>query len=132
MTRFKDGVPGPIDVNISSVTQTGDAISEFDSSSVSSHPSTRVTHTVSTDKLLRVFSWHFETESAIGKVELQVAGTAVDSIRFSNSSDTTRIQVDFGNGPVEATAGQVVRIQSIAGDTGKEFTVGFTGVEVDA
>lgn len=132
MTRIKAGAEKITDVNIASTSAKGGAVFEFDSSAVSSHPSTRVTHTVTTGKELRVFNWHFETENAIGKIELQIDGVAVDSIRFANSTNTQRVSIDFGLGPMIANAGQVVRIQSISGDTGKEFTVGFAGNEVDA
>jgi len=129
MTRVGDGRRKAQDVNVVGQALTGTSVMEYDSSVVASQPSTRATHTVTTGTIFRIYNWSFEADNAIGKVELQIAGTAVDSIRFGNSTNTNRISVNYGSSPLEATAGQVVRIQSISGDTGKEFTVSFNGIE---
>lgn len=132
MTRFIDGLPITQDINIASEIYIGDPVTEYSSQTLGSHPSTLVTHTVNTGKIFLLYNWSAETEGANAKFELQLDGTAIDSIRFVNSADTNRITVNYGSGPKQATAGQVVRVRTISGGNNKEFTASFNGIEVDA
>ena len=109
-----------------------DRINEFNRVSPGAVGSTLVTTTVSGGKFIDITSWHFSTESAIALVELQIDGVPVDAIRFANSANTNRVTVDYGNGAIQASGGEVIRVQFIEGDTGKEFITGFIGNQGDA
>jgi len=106
-----------------------DRINNFTRQDVNSHPTTLTSHTVSTGSIFDITTWHLGTEGAITLVELQIDGTAVDAIRFDNSSTTNRLTVNYGNSAIQASGTQVVRLQTIEGDTGKEFIAGFIGNE---
>jgi len=109
-------------------------IHKFGRQTVSVHPTVLVTHTVPSGKKLMVVSWHLQTASAITLTTLEApVGTEVDAIRFSNSADTNRQNVNFGFfGIIEVSAGQVVQIETQTGDTAKEYIAGFTGIQTDA
>jgi len=116
------------------VVPNGDVIHVFDDASPGSHPTTLATHTVNTGKVFHLFGWSVNTEGGIYDVELQIAGTVVDGARQDNSAFTARgvNQVNYDPIPIPATAGQVVRIQTVSGDTGKNFLSFLYGIEVDA
>jgi hypothetical protein len=100
---------------------------------VNAHPTTLTTYTVPTGKVLDIELWHLNTAGAITLTAFQVAGVERDSLRFNNSGDTNRLEATFGvNTPIRATAGQVVRIITVSGDTGKEFIAGFNAIERNA
>lgn len=112
----------------------GDRFHVLDVSTPGSHPTTLATRTVNTGKKFFIFGWRINTEGGIFNVSLEIAGSQVDSMRQDNSAFTSvgTGTIDYGLIPIEATAGQVVRIQTISGDTGKEFKTFFWGIEVDA
>jgi hypothetical protein len=91
------------------------------------------TYTVGTGKVLYVFGWGFSAESSTVQLALQIDGTTVDRLMQYDSSMTNR-GLNFARYtiPMKATAGQVVRIQWLAGDTGKNRASLFEAVEVDA
>ena len=90
---------------------------------VNSHPTVLLTTTVPSGQILQIENWALETDGAITLTLLEVDSVEVSSVRFKNSADTRRNPVDFGiNSPKEATAGQVVQIETQSGDTGKEYT----------
>ena len=97
---------------------------------VASHPTVLISYTVPVGKKFRLTDWHVATAGAITLTALEIAGVEVDSLRFSASNDTRRIAGIFSEkSGIAAVAGQVVQIRTITGDTAKEWTVGFNGVE---
>ena len=124
--RLRVDVEGEVTI---SLTSTANSVRNYTRQVVSSHPTTLTSFTVPTGKELLIETWHLQTQGAIGLVELQVDGTAVDSIRFNNSANTNRTTAVFGGiSPIVAAAGEIVRLQSIEGDTDKEFITGFNGL----
>lgn len=111
----------------------GDPVHAFFDGSPASNPATLSSFTVSAGKVLQVFGWGLSSDSAVFTVELQVDGVAEDKIYQVNSAKTSIGDNNkaFAIPIIEATAGQVVRIQRIAGDTGKNITSIFSGLEVD-
>lgn len=139
VTVTTDGSKERLDVNAEvtvgdpSVVPVGDPIHAFDDSTPGSHPITLATHTVNTGKVFHIFGWSINTEGAIFDAELQIAGTAKDGIRQDNSSFTsvtTNIR-NYNPIPIKATDGQVVRIQTVSGDTDKNYLSIIWGIEVD-
>jgi len=112
----------------------GDRFHILDVTDPVSHPMTLATHTVNTGKKFFIFGWRMNTNGGTFDVDLEIAGSQVDSMRQDNSAFTSvgSGTIDYGLIPLEATAGQVIRIQTIDGDTGKEFKSFFWGIEVDA
>ena len=111
----------------------GDRINLFDRSVLISYPKTLVTYTVPALKVVDIESWHLSTDKGLTMAELQIDGVGVDAIRFSTTGSTNRTQASFGsNTPFQAVAGEVIRIQALSGQTGKEFIAGLNGAERDA
>lgn len=112
----------------------GDRFHIVDRTTVVSHPMTLATHTVNTGKKFFLFGWRINTQGATFNINLEMAGATVDSIRQDNSSFTSVATgtINYGLIPIEAAAGQVIRIRTVGGDTGKEFITFFWGIEVDA
>lgn len=96
-------------------------------------PTTLATRTVNVGKNYFIFGWRVNTAGAIYKAELQFDGVLQDSSRQDNSAFTSVATgtVNYGLVPLVATENQVVRIQLISGDTGKEFITFFWGIEID-
>lgn len=91
------------------------------------------TYTVGTGKVLYIYGWGFSAESSVVNLALQIAGTTVDRMMQEDSSMTNRgLNQTRYTVPMKATAGQVVRIQWISGDTGKNRASLFEAVEVTA
>jgi hypothetical protein len=95
--------------------------------------STICSHTVNTGKIGLIYSWGFSIYSGVSQVELQIAGTAKDKMYQGDSSQgqrgTNSIRYTI---PIQATAGQVVRLQRTGGDTGKSRAGFIEIVEIDA
>lgn len=113
----------------------GDRFHILDVQSPGSFPVTLATHTVNTGKTFSIFGWRMNTDGAIFEVDLQIDGTRVDKMRQKNSAFTSvgSGTIDYGLVPLaQADAGEVIRIQALSGDTGKEFISFFWGLEIDA
>lgn len=106
----------------------GQRVRTFIRTVVGSHPTDLVTFTVPSGKILDILFWHLQTENAITLVELNINGVEKDAIRFSNSTNTNRQDAIFGDAAIRATAGQVVKISTITGDTSKEYITGFNAL----
>jgi len=112
----------------------GDRFHIEDDDTPVSLPSTGATHTVNTGKKFFLFGWRINSQGAKYVAELQRDGTKVDRARQDNSAFTSVATgtVDYGLIPIEFAAGEVIRIQLLTGDTGKEYITFFWGIEVDA
>ncbi len=98
---------------------------------VTVHPTILTSYTVPAGKKFIMTSWHLQTASAITLTALEIDSVEVDALRFSNSANTNRQNVEFGAFGIEAAAGQVVQIETQTGDTSKEYIAGFTGIQSD-
>jgi hypothetical protein len=108
-------------------------VHEFDTATIAAHPHTILEYTVPVDKVFEIMGWHLQTEKATTKVELQVDGVAIDTLRFDTSTDTRRIDIRYPTeSPLYAEAGEVVRVRTISGQTSKEYIAGFFGYIRDA
>jgi len=92
----------------------------------------QATHTVTAGKVLYIYQWGI-SDTSYGTYELQIAGTTVDAVINTSSSSGLRglNQVTYGI-PLQATAGQVVRIYKRAGLSNKETASTIIGIEVNA
>lgn len=106
-------------------------INQFTRQDVASHETTLTSYTVPSGKIVDITSWHFATETAVMLCELQIDGTAVDAIRFNNSANTNRLNAIYGTSAIQASGTQVIRLQTIEGDTAKEVIAGFIGNQRD-
>ena len=140
VTVTTDGSKERLDVNTIiagvevGVIPIGDRCHILDETAPISHPTTLATHTVNTGKIFYIFGWRINTKGGIFDIDLEIAGSAVDAMRQDNSAFTSvgSGTVDYGLIPIKATAGQVIRIQTVSGDTNKEIKSFFWGIEVDA
>jgi hypothetical protein len=93
------------------------------------YPKTMVTYTVPANRILAIYNWAMQNDGSITLVTLKVNGIEIDSISFSNSSNTNRIYANFGaSSPFIVQGGGVVTVVVESGGNNKQTTINLHGV----
>lgn len=93
------------------------------------YPKTMVSYTVPANRLLAIYNWAMQNDGSITLCTLKINGVEIDSINFSTSSNTNRVNADFGaSSPYIVSGGGVVTVVVETGGNNKQTTINLNGV----